>query len=227
MHIFIDESGSFQNHDRSGIIVFAAVATANAAALRRIIRRTRRAKLHTRKEKRLGEIKGSSATDKFKNYFYRQLSNVDVSIYVIILRMSDIRDDYWKQKTGVLRLKLTIKLLEAAGVREHEPIEVVLDRQPLPGMGAGGFRIALEAEFGGTIAHPRYFHACFKDSQEDLGIQVADFVAHDIALKYTRSNLRWYDLFKDRIKAELNGAEVRKYCRIHKKRGAPYSYLPA
>lgn len=208
MHIFIDESGSFQNHDPNGVIVFAAVVTNDANKLRRIIRRSRRAKLRTKKEKQLSEIKGVSATNKFKTYFYRQLNKADFLIYLIFLRMRDIRTDHWKQKAGVMRLKLITKLLETAGAMEHERVEVILDRQPLPGLSAYGFRIALEAHFGGTIASPKKFNAYFKDSQEDFGIQVADFIAHDTALKYTRENTYWYMLFRKYINSEINGADV-------------------
>ncbi|OGL66846.1 hypothetical protein A3F52_05180 [Candidatus Uhrbacteria bacterium RIFCSPHIGHO2_12_FULL_47_11] len=48
----------------------------------------------------------------------------------------------------------------------------------------------------------------FKDSQEDFGIQIADFIAHDTALKYTRGNIHWYTLFQGHIKSEINGAAV-------------------
>lgn len=209
MHIFIDESGHFQYKDGDGVFVLAAVKTADPRALRKLIRRTRHAKL-AKKEKEYSEIKAAFASDKYKRYLLAKLAETDTEVFVVALRMRDVPHGARKSLEGVVYLKLVRALLYAAGVKEAPRVIVRMDKRSLPGISFEAFRFALTQEFVGLLAQPRFFHADFMESHEEPGIQIADFVAHAIYLKYSRRNTNWYDMLSPIMRSEQDGSVILK-----------------
>jgi len=67
MYIFLDEAGNLTD-DKDDHFVLTGIFTLNPKPLRKLIRRTRKAKLSSRNRRKNSEIKASKATDKYKKY---------------------------------------------------------------------------------------------------------------------------------------------------------------
>lgn len=206
MHIFIDESGHFQYHSEDEMIVLAAVKTEDPRALRKLVRRVRQAKL-SKKQRRISEIKAALATEKYKKYLFRKLAAMDVEIYAAHLFMKDIPPSLRNKFEGVIYLKLVRKLLYMAETDRSMRTIVRMDRRSLKGITAESLCLALTKEFIGPLQRPRFFNIGFSDSQEEAGIQVADFVAHALFSKYAREKPEWYDRIKAKIRGEVHGVQ--------------------
>ncbi len=208
MHIFVDESGHFQYHDEQAVIIIVAVKTNKPHILRKLVRRVRQAKLH-RRERRISEIKSVIATDKYKQYFFRKFAEInDVEIHTIYLRMQDVPIDARKKSEGFIYLKLVRALLSASDVNQSPRTIVRMDKRGLRGISAESFLFALTEGFIGSFQRPHFFNAAFVESHEELGIQVADFVAHALYAKHAHGITVWYDYIKHVIKSEQDGAQI-------------------
>lgn len=200
MNIYTDES-------ENGTLLIAAVVTKQHRELMNIMRRTRQRKL-PKKLRAKAEIKASQATDKFRRYFYTHLAALqEPRLYSIYIDKTKI-PPHLRGKEGLLYVRMMIRLLEACPLTETNQIYVYPDRKPLKGVSQAGFITSLKQHFAIHLEGPTQFEVYPRSSQEDPGIQVADFVAYAFYQHYERANDQWYDLLKPLIQKELDALEV-------------------
>lgn len=200
MDIYLDDS-------ERGFWVVSAVLTEKPRALKKVMRRTKKAKLPPR-QRAVAEVKASRAMDKFKRYFYAHLARLtDPTICCIYLDKTKI-PEHLRGQEGLIYLRMVITLLELADITRYQQIYLYLDEKPLKGMTQQAFLVALKAHFAASFQRPTRFEVLIRNSQEDEGIQVADFVAHAFFVKYQYGNTQWSDLLKPLVKWELDATQV-------------------
>lgn len=200
MYIYLDES-------ELDLLVIVAVVTNAPKELKNIMRRTRQRRL-PKQLRAQSEIKAQRATDKFKRYFYTRLAEFDdAKLFSIQLDKSKI-PAHLVGKEGLVYVRMVIALLEACGLEHRREIYVYPDKRPLKKVSESAFVTTLEQHFGVNFSEQTRFEVHMTDSQTDLGVQVADFVASAFFSKYQHDNDEWYEIIKPLIVKELNALEV-------------------
>ncbi|MDP2909742.1 MAG: DUF3800 domain-containing protein [bacterium] len=200
MHIFIDEAGNLiTKKDDGECFIIAGIFTENPRILKKLILRTRKAKLSPRDRKNDSEIKSSKATDKYKRYLYEHLNRIDnFQIFGLYLKIKDI-PAHMRNKEGLIYLRITEELLKLGCIEKYDKINLVMDNKGLKGLTKNAFDLALTEEFGASFKNPKIFSIFHADSQKEKGIQAVDFVTHAIFQKYQRGNDIWLEMIKDKI----------------------------
>ena len=145
------------------------------------------------------ELKGSHTTSEIKRYFYDLISTVPFDIYALTLNKKRVYNDLAQKKDRVYnyiaRLVLDQIPIGAASTR----IEFIIDKSK-SGKETGEFNEYIIRQLKGRI-DPRvpldiYHYA----SHENFGLQAVDLFCWGIFRKYERNDLKWYHVFKEKIK---------------------------
>jgi len=198
MYIFLDEAGNLTD-DKDDHFVLTGIFTLNPRPLRKLIRRTRKAKLSSRNRRKNSEIKASKATDKYKKYLYEHLMKINnFEVFALYLKVSDI-PLHMKGKEGIIYLRMTEELLKLGLVEKYNNVNLIMDHRSLKGITQNAFDTAIYEEFAASFKCPKLFNVYHVDSQKDKGIQICDFVTHAIYQKYQRQNADWYKMIENKI----------------------------
>lgn len=198
MYIFLDEAGNLTD-SKDDYFTLVGVFTSNPKPLRKLIQRTRRAKLSPRGRRKNPEIKASKATDKYKKYLYERLTKLqNFEVFGLYLKVSDI-PSHMRGKEGLIYLRMTEELLKLGSVEKYDNVNLIMDRRSLKGITQNAFNTAIYEEFAASFKRPKLFNVYHIDSQKDKGIQICDFVIHAIYQKYQRQNADWYKIIENKI----------------------------
>jgi len=180
--IFIDESGSLTDKENDYFVI-VGVFTSNPKPLRKLIYRTRKAKLPPRDRGKNFEVKSSKATNKYKKYLYGHLNKIeDFKIFGLYLKIKDI-PLHMKDKEGLIYLRITEELLKLAQTEKYSSVNLIMDNKSLKGLTKNAFDVALYEKFGASFKHPKIFNILHVDSQKEKGVQLCDF----IPMQYTKN----------------------------------------
>lgn len=200
MYIYIDES-------EGDVLVIVAVVTDHPKELKNVLKRTRHAKLAKRLRTE-GELKAARASDKFKRHLYTHLADLkEPRIYTIQINKKKI-PRHLQDKGGFLYLSMMMALLEACIPKKTTEIFVYPDKRPLKDVLPIGLVTTLSHHFQMKFSRATRFEVHPTDSQTDLGVQVADFVANAMFQKYEHGNMEWSDMIKKLVVEEIDALKV-------------------
>ncbi|MFT6333188.1 MAG: hypothetical protein ACJAW3_001544 [Lentimonas sp.] len=207
--IYLDESGdlgfNFQDKKPSNYFTITILVIDGAeddAIFSRGIKSTIRRKFVKNKDK-IQELKGTSTTLKIKEYFYKQIKNINFKIYSTTIDKKklinqaplDIHAFYNEISLGILkqinfldgvsRIKLVVD--KSKGKEEIKKFDNLIKKQ-----------LEIKNKCHVDIWHYR--------SQESKGLQACDLFSHGIFSNYENSNSQWLEVFKEKISYD----EIRK-----------------
>ena len=202
-YLYLDESGDLgfdffakRPSQFFTITILAIHGVENNRLLLRAVRKTVKRKFEQTAFK---ELKGSHTTSEIKRYFYDLISTVPFDIYALTLNKKRVYNDLAQKKDRVYnyiaRLVLDQIPIGAASTR----IEFIIDKSK-SGKETGEFNEYIIRQLKGRI-DPRvpldiYHYA----SHENFGLQAVDLFCWGIFRKYERNDLKWYHVFKEKIK---------------------------
>jgi hypothetical protein len=208
-YLFLDESGDLGfDFDKPGttkyfvVTVLALPSAAAKRAMEKAVERTMKAKIRRGKKREpTVELKGSKAVRAVKTHFYKQLSQLDFSVYTIILNKHAVPARVIESKSRLYN-HMTRQLIDRLPLNQTQTrLLITLDRSKglldIP-----DFNRALLTQLQGTVAPNvpiEIFHA---DSAATKCLQAVDMMASAIFHKYEWKEREWHDYFAGKIKLE-------------------------
>lgn len=137
LYLYLDESGDlgfdFVNKKPSKYFVVSILVVKGYEANRRLIngvRKTLRRKLNPKnKRKRIVlELKGTKTTIEVKEYFYRQVRDLDLAVYAIILNKRRVYSSLIKQKSRVYNFIARSVLDQIPYGNAEQKVELTIDK---------------------------------------------------------------------------------------------------
>jgi len=210
LDIFLDESGDLGGElskpgtSQHFVITLLLTATQDARrGVEKAVERTIRNKIRRGKQGKIAtlEIKGTNTSLEVKQYFYRQVRDLDFALYTIILNKQHMSASIATEQE---RLYNDI----ARRILEQLPLHAATDR------------VVLMLDRRKSQADQRALHHYLSDrlherlprnipleifpvaSNESKGIQAVDLFCWGIYRKYEVSDLTWYHSFSPKIRAE-------------------------
>jgi hypothetical protein len=191
----MDESGNtapFQSKERFLVVVVVAVDNRTERALALHLKHMRkRAKLP------LAELKAKEASPKLRAWFLRAVAQEDISIIIVVvdktsaLRRPDDPEEWYREAVA--------RAVQHCAQRWTE-WSLVIDRRYVK----KAHRDALEARITLALADlPAPQTIQHLDSAATPGLQVADYVAWAVRMRYEASDPTYCAMIEDRIVAEL------------------------
>lgn len=212
MFIYLDESGDlgfdFSKRGTSRNFIITLLVCDNQAAIKAIKKafdRTLKNKLKgkSKKDKRGKELKGSSTAIDIKRYFYRQISCQDWRLYAVILDKTSVNPELHKPKnqTRIYKVlsRFVIDKIDFEGISAN--VRLIVDRTKNSGK-IQEFNRYIQDNVEGKLPLNTSFRVEHLKSHEEIGLQVVDLFCWGIARKYARGDLKWYNIFKDKIICE-------------------------
>lgn len=210
LYLYLDESGDLgfdfvnKNPSRFFVVSIMAVRGDNARlAISNGIKRVLRKKINPKNKRKrfVEEIKGSASTFEVKKYFFKQVEDIDFSIYSIIFNKKRVYDSLIKDKSRVYnwvaRLLLDNVDLAAANNRVVFIIDKSKGKREIEEFNEYIYR-HLEAKINpGIPLDIRHL-----DSRNDYGLQAVDLFVWGVFRKYERKDLQWWSVFKEKVKFE-------------------------
>jgi len=205
-YLFLDESGDLGfDFNKPGttkyfvVTVLVLPSTAAKRAMEKAVERT--VKLKVRRGKKyepLVELKGSKAAKPVKKYFYRQLEELDFSVYAIIIDKPKL-PEFMSQSKARLYNYLARKIIDRIPFEQAQGrIFITLDRNKAL-LEFNDFNRFLLMHVEG-VTDPKIpieiFHA---DSAATKGLQAVDMLASAIFHKYEWDDPEWYEKFEQKI----------------------------
>lgn len=206
--LYLDESGDlgfdFVNKKPSRyfvIVVFAIRSLENEKKLRIAVKRTLRKKInHKRKNKLLNELKGNQLNLSHKKYLYKHL-NFSYAAYTIILNKRKVFDYLANDKSRVYNYVSRLLVEKLSFEKADKSIHFYIDKcKTKPEI--EDFNSYIESQLEGRLSPDVSLDIHHENSTNIAGLQVADLFAYGIFRKYEKSDLNWYDVFKDKIAFE-------------------------
>ncbi len=208
LYLYLDESGDlgfdFVNKKPSKFFVVTILAVKGHEANRSLIngvRKTLKRKLNPKgKQKRMVlELKGTKTLFTIKEYFFKQIKDLDFGIYSLVLNKRRVYEYLIKEKSRVYNFVARTVLdripLENAVLK----VELTIDKsKSRPEIVEFNSYIRRELESKIDPAVPlNIYHV---DSKEQCGLQAVDMFSYAIFEKYERRRKEWYDIIKEKIR---------------------------
>jgi len=212
MFIYLDESGDLgfdysKKKTTKKFVITLLVCHSNTARREfgKAVRRTLKNKLNRSKSKSrcIEELKGTNTTLKIKKYFLRNIKSDDWSIYTLALNKSRVEANL-KTKIGKKKLYnfLSRFLLEKLPLSTVERnVVMVVDRSKNK-KETKDFNQYLFNQVEALLPLNTAFDIYHLISVESAELQAADLFCWGIFRKYERDDVKWYDMFKDKISYE-------------------------
>jgi hypothetical protein len=204
LSVFVDESGDLGFSGRSSsYFVICALATRNAASVRRAVKKVRQRALG-KSLRSVPELKFSASSTHLRESVLRALSRLDIELWYVCLRKGEHAPELPPLDT--IYGHLAGFLVETIARTKNRSIFLIMDRF-LSKKAIERFNEGL-AEKGSTAVWqfrklPIDFKIEHVDSQSEPCLQAADFVAGAIFTKYERGDSKFYDIIKSRITEEI------------------------
>ena len=210
LYIYLDESGDlgfdFVNKKPSKfftVCILVIKGTEGKKRISKMVERTLRRKLNPKgKRKRLvHELKATSTTLHVKEYFFRNIRNVDFSIYSLILNKKRVYQHLIEDKSRVYNWVARMLLDQIDFSEADTQISLVIDKSKSKPEIAEFDRYVFW-NLKGKVDPKIPLRISHKDSQEDLCLNAADLFSWGVFRKYEKSDTGWYDVFKSKIRYE-------------------------
>jgi hypothetical protein len=210
LYIFLDESGDLglelSKPGTSQHFVITLLLTAMQGVRRGIekaIERTIRNKIRKGKKGKITtlELKGTNTSLEVKQYFYRQVSELDFTLYTVILPKQHINAS-WVTEQEQLYNDIAGRILEQL------PLETAMDRVMLmldkrkSQADQRDLNHYLSLRLHERLPRNIPLEIFPVTSDESRGIQAVDLFCWGIYRKYEVNDLTWYRAFNSKIQAE-------------------------
>lgn len=205
----MDESGdlgfNFSKKGTSRYFVMTALIAEQVIPIYASVRRTLKTKLRQKKKTRyVEELKGSSTTFMVKKYFNQQMLRADDwYLCTVILDKKESAEGIQKPfNLDQLYNLVSMALLNQIKMTSiDKTINLHIDKSKSRRERAL-FNMLTEDNMRPRLSPETKINIMHVQSQADLGVQAADLFCYGIARKYEQKDVRWYDLFKSRVRHE-------------------------
>lgn len=207
LYLYLDESGDlgfdFVNKRPSlffTICILVIEGAENRKRITKMIERTLRRKLNPKnKRKRIvQELKAASTTLDIKNYFYRNVKDINFSIYSLTLNKKRVYSNLISDKSRIYNWVARILLDQINFCNAHNQVNLIIDKsKSKPEIAEfdkyifGNIKSKIDPKIPLNIMH--------KDSKEDFCLNAVDLFSWGIFRKYEKKDKSWYDIYKDKI----------------------------
>jgi hypothetical protein len=211
VHIFLDESGdlgfefSKQGTSQHFVVTLLLTGTEEARkALEKAVERTIRNKVRRRKKRKIPtlELKGTNTSLEVKQYFYRQVSDVDFALYAIILNKRRVYAYLAKEKERLYNY-VARRIIEKIPLHTaNDQVILTLDKRKNQNDQQELNRY-LSFQLQGLLPLHVPLEIFPIGSHESKGIQAVDLLCWGIFRKYEAGDLTWYQSFREKIRVEM------------------------
>jgi len=219
LYLFLDESGDlgfdFAHKKPSRYFVICILTVKgqkNRKLLKTSIRRTLKNKLNFRR-RYITELKASSSVVEIKEYVYHHAQKAEFSIYALILNKKKSYVYLEADKNHVYNY-ITRLLLDCVPVEDATTkVELIVDRSKSK-REIAEFNKYIIANLQSRITPEVPLKIYHSDSQEAQELQMVDMFAWGIFRKYEKNDIRWYNIFKERIQYEKVTLNIKEPGRV-------------
>lgn len=210
LYLYLDESGDmgfdFVNKKPSKFFTICILVVKGMESRKRIVKmieRTLRRKLNPKNKRKrfVQELKASSTTLSIKEYFYRNIRDVDFSVYSITLNKKRVYPRLIEDKARVYNWVVRLLLDQIDFATADTQISLVIDKSKSKPEIAEFDRYVL-SNLQGKIDPKIPLIISHRDSQEDLCLNAVDLFSWGVFRKYEKKDLDWYEVFKGKIRYE-------------------------
>lgn len=210
-YLYLDESGDlgfdFVNKKPSKFFTVVILAVRSIESNRKIIKGvkvTLRRKLNPKKHRRriVQELKGKDTTFEIKQYFYKQLSSAAFEIYAMTLNKKRVYERLTKEKSRVYNF-VARQVIDKIPFEKNtaERVELIIDKsKSKPEIEE--FNSYIRSQIQGKLNPKIIFDMYHWESQKNAGLQAADMFCWGIFQKYERRRIKWFEVFKKKVKYE-------------------------
>ena len=200
--LYLDESGDL-GFDFFGkkptrfftVAILALRDTGNNRNLINAVKKTIRRKLRDRAN---AELKGSHTSLEVKRYFYSLVRPIRFGVYALTLNKRRVYEQLAQKKDRVYnfiaRQVLDQVPIEKASTRVQLVIDKSKSRREI-----GEFNAYLVRQLQARLDPKVPLDIYHQSSHENLGIQAADLFSWGVFRKYEREDLKWYDVFREKV----------------------------
>jgi len=206
MIIILDESGDlgfdFTKKKTTRYFVISLLVVRkkmDVDLIRRAVQRTIRIKVHGRKGKKskISELKGTKSSFTVKEYFWRQISPADFSIYAIVLNKHRVNPDL-REVPDRLYNYLARFVIDKLQLQKVTNLNLIIDKSKNK-LEIEDFNNYLTLHLKAVIHPKATLDINHSLSHEERSIQAVDMFAWGIFRKYEKKDMKWYNLFKEKI----------------------------
>lgn len=207
-YIYLDESGDlgfdFVNKRPSKFFVVTILVVKDSNANRMLIngvKKTLRRKLNPKgKRERIAyELKGTKTTMEIKDYFFRQVQNIDFELYSLALNKRRVFEYLAREKSRVYNFIARTVLDRIPFEEAKTKVELTIDKsksKPEIVEFNNYVRRQIESRID-PVVPLNIYHI---DSKEHYGLQAVDMFSYAIFEKYERRRVEWYNTIKEKVK---------------------------
>lgn len=203
-YLYLDESGDlgfdFVNKKPSKFFTVTILALRGLESNRRLIKAvkvTLRRKLNPRRRRKriTQELKGCDTTIEIKQYFYKQVKDIQFTIYTITLNKQRVYERLRREKSRVYNFIARKVLDQIPFEKNHnERVELILDKS-MSKPEILEFNSYIRKQLEGRLNPSIPFDMYHWKSHETHGLQAVDMFCWGIFQKYERRKTEWYDVF--------------------------------
>lgn len=205
LYLYLDESGDlgfdFVNKKPSAfftVCVLAIKGRENDRALVNAVRTVLRRQSFLHANKKGYELKGNTASQELKNYFYKKASHIDFKLYSITLNKKKVypllAEDKDRAYNYIARLALEQVNFKDAAVRVIMTVDKSKSR-----LRVVEFNNYIISQIKSLIDPLVPLDIIHINSHESPGLQAVDMFAWGIFRKYEKADLEWFNVFKARV----------------------------
>src|SRR4030042_314676 len=208
LYLYLDESGDlgfdFVNKKPSKYFVVTILVVKGHEANRRLIngvKKTLRRKLNPKnKRKRIvPELKGTKTTIEVKEYFYRQVRDLDLGVYAIILNKRRIYLSLMKEKSRVYNFIARTVLDQIPFGDAKLKVELTIDKsKSKPEIME--FNSYIHGQLESKIDPAVPLNIYHTNSIKSGALQAADMFSYAVFEKYERRRDQWFKIVKEKMK---------------------------
>lgn len=185
------------------ICILVVNGTESRKRIVKMIERTLRRKLNPKNKRKrfIQELKATSTTLPIKKYFYRNVRDVNFSIYSITLNKKRVYDRLIEDKPRVYNWVTRVLLDKIDFATADREISLVIDKSKSK-LEISEFDKYILSNLQGKIDPKIPLIISHRDSQEDLCLNAVDLFSWGVFRKYEKRDLEWYEVFKGKIQYE-------------------------
>lgn len=199
MYVFIDESGDLGFDEKSSRnFVVAILLCKEPNRLRKIVRAVKQS--ISKKWKKIPELKANNSNHKIRVKMLEAIADQEVKIYCVRLRKQKVVDKLKDKKEKMFNW-ISGTLLSACKFDSKEiEIKIVVDKRMSKEILRDDFDHYIKVIKLPSIANKITIK--HESSQNERGIQAADFVSWTVFRKYESDDDKYYNIIKKKIEAD-------------------------
>ena len=220
--IFLDESGdlgfNFNDKKSSTYFVLTALVVSTERTYKDIIKRAVKTTLKNKVNKKRrflrSELKGSNTTFEVKHYFYKKIEAAKFDIFSVVLSKKEVSDLIdgapSKERLYNYLAHLLIEKVFQANPYEIGMAHLVVDKCK-NAKDREEFDDYLRYQLQSIFPINTKLFITHENSQNSYGLQAVDLFCYGIMRKFALKDVRWFDIYKGKIKEIKKVNPVRSF----------------